>query len=229
MRIADLLLRHRATETELLDAPGLDAHELDRNLREMATLNRLPGGVRASVTAVASLLDGRPARVLDVGCGFGDFARHLRRAHPADVIAADIRADVLSIAKRRLTGVARVEVLHADARALPLDDGAVDVAHASLLLHHLDADDAVAALREMARVARAGVVVNDLRRGPIAFAVTAATVLALSRSPVTHHDGLLSARRAWSLDEQDELAAQAGLRPVSRTIAAWPRVTTVYR
>jgi ubiquinone/menaquinone biosynthesis C-methylase UbiE len=195
----------------------------------MATLNRLPGGVGASVSAVTALLDGRPSTVLDAGCGFGDFARRLRRAHGGAVIAADVSPEVVSIARGRLAAVRGVEVLHADVRALPLDDGAVDVAHASLLLHHLDADDAVTAFTEMRRVARGGVVVNDLRRGPIAFAVTAATVLALSRSPMTHHDGVLSARRAWSLAEQDGLAARAGLRPVWRTPSAWPRVTTVYR
>ncbi len=195
----------------------------------MAALNRLPGGVGASVRAVTSLLDGRHSSVLDVGCGFGDFARRLRRAHDAAVVAVDVRAEVLAIARRRLAGMDRVDVLQADVRALPLPDHAVDVAHASLLLHHLEAGDAVAALSEMRRVARAGVVINDLRRGPVALALTAATVLALSRSPMTHHDGVLSARRAWSLGEQDAMAAQAGLHVVSRTLAAWPRVTTVYR
>lgn len=195
----------------------------------MATLNRLPGGVGTSVSAVTSLLDGRPSTVLDIGCGFGDFARRLRRVHHASIVAADASPEVLAIARDRLVGIEGVEVRHADVRALPLEDGALDVAHASLLLHHLDAADAVTALREMRRVARGGVVVNDLRRGPIAFAVTAATVLALSRSPMTRHDGVLSARRAWSLDEQDALAAEAGLRPVWRSPAAWPRVTTVYR
>ncbi len=60
--------------------------------------------------------------------------------------------------------------LQADVRALPLDDGAWTSSHASLVLHHLDPADAVAALREMRRVARRGVVVNDLRRGALAFA-----------------------------------------------------------
>ena len=47
--------------------------------------------------------------------------------------------------------------------------------------------EAVAALREMRRVARAGVVVNDLRRGRIAYALTAATVLGLARHHVHPH------------------------------------------
>jgi hypothetical protein len=59
--------------------------------------------------------------------------------------------------------------------------------------------------------------------------MTALPVLALSRSPVTRHDGVLSARRAYTLPELDDLAAEAGLRPVARTVAWWPRVTTTYR
>ena len=47
----------------------------------------------------------------------------------------------------------------------PLADREVDVTHASLLIHHLDPDDAVVALGEMRRVSRLGVVINDLRRG----------------------------------------------------------------
>jgi hypothetical protein len=87
----------------------------------------------------------------------------------------------------------------------------------------------VTALGELRRVARRGVVVNDLRRGQLAFAVTAATVLALSRGRYTRHDGVLSARRAYTLSELDDMAAAAGLRRVSRTWALLPRVTTVYR
>ena len=120
-------------------------------------------------------------------------------------------------------------MIEADARHLPLADGEVDVAHASMLLHHLDPDDAVVALAEMRRVARLGVVINDLRRGLIAFAMISAAVLALSRGRYTRHDGVLSARRAYTVAEMDTLAARAGMSVASRSPRFWPRVTTVYR
>jgi len=81
----------------------------------------------------------------------------------------------------------------------------------------------------MRRVARRGVVVNDLRRGRVAFALSAVTVLALSRGRYTRHDGVLSARRAYTLAELDDIAANAGLRPVWRSAPFLPRVVTVYR
>jgi SAM-dependent methyltransferase len=223
-------LRSRLDAPELLDGAHLDPGELRTNLREMAMLNRLPGGVGDSVRATARLLDGRPdASVLDIGTGAGDFVRRLVRKRAARVIAADLRREVLEVTARNLRDTSNVTLLQADARSIPLDDRSVDVAHASLLLHHFDPGDAVAALREMRRVAREGVVINDLRRGRLAFAGTAATVLVLSRGRYTRHDGVLSARRAYTLAELDGIAAAAGLTVAWRSWSAMPRVTTVYR
>jgi SAM-dependent methyltransferase len=226
-------LRVRHPGHELLDEPVLDPAELRLNLREMARLNRLPGGVAASRRAIGRLLDGSTdPTVLDVGTGSADLpAALVRKANGRSVrvLASDLRPEILAYARARVGRLEGVEVLQADARDLPLTDGAVDVAHASLVMHHLDPTDVVAALREMRRVARRGVVVNDLRRSPFAFAVTAVTVLALTRGRYTRHDGLLSARRAYTLGELDDLAAVAGLRRVWRSAPFLPRVVTVYR
>jgi SAM-dependent methyltransferase len=229
-RLVVSLLNARSTAPEFLDGEALDALELRKNLREMAMLNRLPGGIGDSVRAVERLLgDQSEATVLDVGTGSGDFARGLRQRRHVEVIASDVRPEILEIAARNLAGTNNVTLLEADARALPLGDSEVDIAHASLLMHHFDPDDAITALAEMRRVSRLGVVINDLRRGPIAFAMTAAAVLALSRGAYTRHDGVLSARRAYTMAELDTLAARAGLSRVSSTPRIWPRVTTVYQ
>ncbi len=220
----------RSGDRELLDGPGLEPAELRRNLHEMAMLNRLPGGVAASVRAVMALMDGDDrGPVLDVGTGAGDFARRLRQATSVPITLVDHSPAVLEIARRNVAGIEDVTLVEADARALPFTDRSVAVAHASLLLHHLDPAEAVTAFREMRRVARHGVVVNDLRRSRLALAMTAVPILALARAPTTRHDGILSARRAHTLSELDDLAADAGLRPVARTTAWWPRVTTTYR
>ena len=197
----------------------------------MAMLNRLPGGTRSSLRAVHWLLaTGRPASldpvVLDIGTGAGDFARRI--ADRARVLAADIHPQVLRIARSNLGGTRGVRVLRADARELPLADGEVDVVHASLLLHHLDPHEVGQALGEMRRVARLGVVVNDLRRSRLAYLLTSAAVLVLARGAWTRHDGLASARRAYTTSELDDLASRAGLRPARRSWTAMPRVTTVY-
>jgi SAM-dependent methyltransferase len=221
----------RSSERELLDAEELDPHELRTNLREMAMLNQLPGGVGDSIRAVRWALNGSATpHVLDVGTGSGDFARALRRAMPSVRISAvDLHPDVLAVARRNLARTNDVDVLQADASALPFADSAFSVAHASLLVHHLEPDGVAAALREMRRVAASGVVVNDLRRGRLAVAVSTLTVLALARGSYTRKDGPMSARRAYSLPELDAIAAREGLRVAWRSPAFMPRVTTVYR
>src|SRR5688500_18521186 len=96
----------RSPDHELLDDPRLDPDEIARNLREMAMLNRLPGGVEASVAAVHRLVERDGALpVLDIGTGAAHFARRLRRSTPVAIVAADVNHEVLDVARRTLAGM----------------------------------------------------------------------------------------------------------------------------
>ncbi|MDQ2941599.1 MAG: methyltransferase domain-containing protein [Chloroflexota bacterium] len=223
-------LRARAQELEKLDLPDLDPAELRANLRELALLNRLPGGAGASIRAIQHLAGDGGISILDVGTGGGDlplaFARHGRRHGRWRVIASDSRQEILDLAAAWTEADPDVTTVLADARRLPMGDDEVDVAHASLLLHHLDPADAVLLLRELRRVSRRGVVINDLQRGIVPFAVTAVITATIARSRYTRHDGILSARRAYTLAELDRLLEEAGLRRTWRSSTLIPRVVT---
>jgi SAM-dependent methyltransferase len=215
----------RADAVELLDSGCLSLPEVEANLADLARLNRLPGGTAASIAGIERLVGaGNAARILDVGTGRGDMPLAFA-ARGWDAVAVDANPDVLVVARREL-GSRGIDVVEADVRALPFEDGAFDVAHASLLLHHLDPAAAVAGLRELRRVARRGVVVNDLRRGWLPLVASAVTVALLARSRVTRSDGLASARRAYTLDELDGLLGEAGLSRRWRSGAWIPRVVT---
>jgi SAM-dependent methyltransferase len=216
----------RADAIELLDGGRLSPPEVEQNLVDLARLNRLPGGKAASVSAIRRLMgpDRKPT-ILDVGTGSADlplaFAQRGWRT-----TGIDANPDVLLVA-RRAAEHPLVEIVAGDATALAFDDASFDVVHSSLLIHHFEPVDAVATLSEMRRVARRGVVVNDLRRGLLPLAATAASVVAFGRSRVTWSDGLTSARRAYTLHELDDLLAAAGLRVSWRTPGWHPRVVTV--
>jgi ubiquinone/menaquinone biosynthesis C-methylase UbiE len=215
----------RADAVELLDSGCLSLPEVEANLADLARLNRLPGGTTASIAGIERLVGaGNAARILDVGTGRGDMPLAFA-ARGWDAVAVDANPDVLVVARREL-GRREIDVVEADVRALPFDDGAFDVAHASLLLHHLDPAAAVAGLRELRRVARRGVVVNDLRRGWVPLVASAVSVALFARSRVTRSDGLASARRAYTLDELDGLLGDAGLSRRWRSRAWMPRVVT---
>jgi SAM-dependent methyltransferase len=222
----NLPLGLRADAVELLDGGRLSLPEVERNLADLSRLNRLPGGRGASIDGIGRLLDGRTTpRVLDAGTGRGDmpvaFASNGWRT-----TALDSNPDVLIIARRETAAEPLVEVVEGDARSLPFDDEVFDVSHCSLLMHHLSPADVVSALRELGRVARQGVVINDLRRGMLPLLATAASVLAVGGSHVTRNDGLVSARRAYTLDELDDLIGLAGLAVGWRSPSWLPRVVT---
>lgn len=222
-------LRTRASEPELLDGGELPAADLAANLRDLARLNRLPGGAGASFAAIRRLIpDG--GSVLDAGTGAGDLPRLLARRLPGvTVTALDLDPAVLAVARAWTAPSAPIRFDVGDGRALAFGDGAFAVAHASLLVHHLEPPEVVMLIGELQRVSRQGVVINDLRRGVLPYLAILVTTRAFGRSAVTHHDGPLSVRRAYTLAELDDLAAAAGLRPVARSLRVMPRVVTVYR
>jgi SAM-dependent methyltransferase len=216
----------RSDAVELLDGDGLSLAEIERNLLDLARLGRLPGGVGASVAGVRRLVGGRDdVQILDAGTGRGDLPIAFAR-HGWTTVAVDTHPEVLRIARRQTAAEPRVEVVDADVLALPFDDHSFDVAHSSLLVHHLDPRGVVGALRELRRVARHGVVINDLRRGILPLVATALSVAALGGSHVTRNDSVVSARRAYTLDELDDLIGEAGLSVAWRSWAWMPRVVT---
>ena len=206
---------------ELLDGPLDDRPALVANLRDLARINRLTGGAALSVRAVRELIpDG--GTCVDIGTGAADIpvvllADARRRGMPLEVTATDGRQEVLDAALAARPALARTPNLVfglADGRSLPWPDGAFDVAHASLVLHHLDPDDAVTFLAELRRVARSGIVVNDLARGRLAWLGGWLLTHTLAASRYTRHDGPLSVRRAYTRPEMEHLLRRAGLEPI---------------
>jgi ubiquinone/menaquinone biosynthesis C-methylase UbiE len=207
--------------TELLDGRLDDPAALEGNLRDLARINRLTGGTRLSARAIDAL--GDVTTIIDVGTGGADIPMTLlARAHgatrPLAITAVDSRIEVLAAAHRARPAIDRapgLELAVGDGRGLPYPDRSFDVAHASLVLHHLEPDEVVAFLRELRRVARRGIVVNDLVRGRLAWLGAWLIVHAIATSPYTRHDGPLSVRRAYSRTELRAMLAVAGLTPVA--------------
>ena len=128
------------------------------------------------------------------------------------IVSCDISAVACEDLAARLDGETGLSVVRADGFQLPLGEGSVDVAHSALFLHHFPAETAILLLREMARVARCGVVINDLERHPAAYLGIRVLTGALSRSRLIRHDAPLSVRKGFTRPELEALARGAGLR-----------------
>jgi SAM-dependent methyltransferase len=213
-----------AGAAELLDGPLDDPSALAGNLRDLRRVNRFLGGIALTSRALDALVGeaadgGATISLLDVGTGAADIPLALidewrRRRRRLDVTAIDDRPEVVAAARAgdpRVDATPRLTLAVADGRSLPYPDLAFDVAHASLVLHHLEPVDAVALLREMDRVSRRGIVVNDLARGRLSWAGAWLLSHLATGNRYSRHDAPLSVRRAYTPAEAHALIAAAGL------------------
>jgi ubiquinone/menaquinone biosynthesis C-methylase UbiE len=192
----------RYSESELLD--GVPAAAAITNMRDLARINRYFGGFSLLKKGILHLAGNTGnLRILDVAAGAGFTARWLERALPGSrVTATDLRPDLLSLGAA--PGVA------ADALALPFRDGSFDIVISTLFLHHLDEPGLVAAVGEMLRVSRRGVVAIDLLRHPFAFHFLHWSNPIFHWHWITRVDGSRSVQAAFKRDELQGLLEAAG-------------------
>ncbi|WP_165245447.1 methyltransferase domain-containing protein [Paludisphaera soli] len=223
-------LRERRRRPELMDQPGLDPAEHRRALDALRRVNLFSVGARAVWPRIRAFHQGRlredpsrPTRLLDVASGGGDFPVRLARLARREGLDLEIAGcDVSEFAVGHASEHARrsgvdVRFFRADVLADPFPEG-YDVVTCSLFLHHLDEPEAVALLAAMRDAARL-VLIDDLERGRLGYALAYAGIRILSRSSVAHVDGPLSVEGAFTRDEARELARKAG----------WPRPEVVPR
>jgi ubiquinone/menaquinone biosynthesis C-methylase UbiE len=219
-------MERRTDAAELLDGPLDDQAALVGNLRDLGRINRRLGGAALTAAAIEALAAHRDdLTLLDVGTGAADIpldliARAERRGRRLHAVGVDSRPEVLSAALSlhpTMTTRHGLELHVGDGRALRYPDRSFDIAHASLVLHHLDPPDTITLLGELRRVARLGVVINDLERSRLGWLGAWLVGHLLTGNRLTRHDAPLSVRRAYKATEMAGMLRTAGLNPV-RTV-----------
>ena len=200
---------------EYLDDPALPPEIAARSLKDIALANSLFGGTRAILTeARATFRQQRTSGVrtltlLDVGTGQGDIPVALtneatRCGIQLRAIGLEITAAMAAMAQQN-----HVATVAGDACALPFQSRSIDVITCSLVLHHLGETDAVRLLRECTRVAKTRVIVADLRRSWLAVILLWLVSFPLRFHPVSRHDGVVSIRRGFTVQELRTLIKDA--------------------
>lgn len=210
------------------DLAALGGEELRGALVGLRVINTWLGGHRTTLRALEGLAArvslGPRIDVLDVGGGSGDAAPRIldwarRRGLQARVVVMDLHPETAAEAVRRLRGVSGAEAIQGD--LFDVAPASFDIVHAGLFLHHFDGEAAPRALRAMARIARKGVVVNDLHRHALPWTLIRWLTLALSRNEALRYDGPLSVARAFTADDWRALGEASGLDLRWRRSWAW--------
>ena len=221
----------RSRREELLDSPWEYPRELGPSLSGVRKVNRWLGGTAVALDFLRrrpELTPGSAATLLDVATGTADIPLALLRwasgrGTRLRVTATDVSPEVLEHAREHAGGRPDLDLEVADATALPYPDNSFDYVTCNMALHHFPPELAVPVLREMYRVARRAILVNDLRRSRPGYWSARLLFMLTTRNPLCIHDGPLSVLRAYTPEELRRLAREAGVldarvraRPVFR-------------
>jgi len=218
-------MRRAVGAREYLDG-RVPPSDLAATLADLDRLNTWFGGYALSLArvrrAAAATPRGGTLRLVDVGGGDGAFARRVARwarraGRRVRVFVVDADEATARLASAACAAYPEITVVRADARALPCASATADVVHAGLTLHHLEPDAAVPALREMRRICRGRLVVNDLARTRLALALVWVATRVLPMHRISRHDGPLSVRRAYAPAELGALLGAAGVTGATLT------------
>jgi hypothetical protein len=208
----------RVDKPELLEMGVGSVEDVQTNLNDMWRINRFLGGLRAITGHLYPRL--RAAKevvtLVDLATGSADMpvaiARWAKREPIAiRILAVDLAARHLAIARRQTDSVEKIEFLQVDAVHLPFAPQSVDFMMSSLFLHHLKPEQVVELLRQAFACVRGGLVMSDLVRAWLPLIAFKLGQPFFARSYLTRHDGLLSIRRAYTPSELQMLAHAAGL------------------
>ena len=202
-------------EPELMDRVQPVSAELEKDLENLASLNRRFGSHRLVRRFLGAWLQrGRSYTVLDLCTGMGDIPRMMVdwarvRDIGLRIEAIDANAATVEIARKHSADYR--EITFQRGNVLAFDPGCTfDLVCCSLALHHFNEQNAVRLLRRSRELSHRFVLVADLVRHWSTSAGVWLLTETLYREAMTRHDGRVSAERAFSFGEMRALAETAG-------------------
>ena len=228
-------LNKRVLVGELMDDPSLPTDVHHQALRGLRRVNQLSRTAKVVATAIIDYWRvEKPSKlsILDLACGGGDVtvqvAMQLQQAGIcAEMHGWDRSETAIEFARKQLGGSAPVvdgtpAVQFAVADALSGGtEKQFDIAFCTLFLHHLSDTEAEQLLKAMWRISSRMILVDDLRRTRIGYALAIIGCRLLSRSPIVHVDGPLSVRSAFTESEIVSLSDRCEL-PRPEIKRHWP-------
>jgi SAM-dependent methyltransferase len=217
--------KQRAKEHELMDDFSTGGPELREALQHLRLLNRIFGAALPTLYGVQRLWlkADKPRRfsILDIGSGSGDVNRHILRWADKNQIdlritLVDITEDACEEARLLFRNEPRIHVMRSDLFELP--EGCVDVITGTQFVHHFAVNELPNVVESMLKASRLGVVINDIHRHWIPWAVVWLTARIVSNNRYILNDGPLSVAKGFRSEDWKNLRKALG---ISEMFYAW--------
>ncbi len=188
-------------------------------------LGKCAASVDGSETGAVDLRGGRRRdekkarrlKILDIAAGSADITAVMvnyaeNKSYKVFSVAADLNPAVLAAGRAWNRNFPEISYVSADGLMLPFPDRSFDIVHCSLVLHHLSRDNALKFIAEMARVSKSAIIIGDLRRNVIPWALIWLLTRLFTSNRYTRYDGPLSVLKSFTFAEMQALAQSAGLK-----------------
>lgn len=195
----------RSAAEEAMDNPFVGSRELEAVFSDLRRTNLLLGGQRLTLGAVFQLMRKYPRenyRIVDMGCGDGDMLRRValrcrKLGQEVELLGVDNNTAALEIAGKLSSAFQEINFTKA---SLPLPGTELmscDILLCSLTLHHFHDRELPVLLNQFAQMAGTGVVINDLQRNRLAYALFQVFSRIFIKTKIARQDGLISIRRGF--------------------------------
>jgi 2-polyprenyl-3-methyl-5-hydroxy-6-metoxy-1,4-benzoquinol methylase len=218
----------RLVAEELMDSPDADPALLRRTIEQFSAINALVSwSARRAIAAFFPLMErGREYSLVDVGAGGCDIPIGIVRAARwrglrLRVLALDRDERVIPWAREAAAPYHEIEVRRAEAKDLR-GLGEVDFVISNHLMHHLAEGEIGDFVRDADKIARRGLVLDDLLRSAWSWLGYSAYAALFARRSLAFVDGRLSIRRGFRRAELEGILAKSGAGEGVRVFEAFP-------
>jgi len=189
-----------------MDDFSIRDERIDIALRELKIINKYLGGISTTISGLKYIVESEKEelKILDIGSGSSDnLIAAKRKFSNLQILSIDKNLRALSSSKNSL------KKINSNAFHLPIKNESCDIVYAALFLHHFTEDQIQKLLKEFLRIARKGIIINDLQRSFLALWEIKILTFLFSKSEMVKNDAPLSVKRGFTKPELLKLLSNA--------------------
>lgn len=219
------MLKERLENTEeIIDDLELGGEAVFQNLKEIEKINTYLGGYTALKNGVRDVLKNRvekekEVKVTDIGCGGGDTLRALSKwnnqGYRLNLEGMDANPHMITFSKENSKNSPEIEYKVEDCFSDQFFQNDYDIITGNLFFHHFDNEAIIDFVKRIIPQTKYAIVITDLHRSAIAYALFQIIAFVFGFSHITKHDGSISIKRGFKSKDWEQILNKAGVKDFS--------------